>query len=78
MFQSFDNFGYACEADAVFKFKSRGIGIHHRRLGKHLKDKMDPLGIECKVLTNARRTSDEYIDQTLDFLKSIFKFRIEG
>ena len=32
-----------------------GIGIHHALFGKMLKEKMDPLGIECEVYPRSRR-----------------------
>ena len=46
-----------------------GIGIHHPRFGDFLKKKMDPLGIECRVETRVRRGSEEWVQQTMEFLK---------
>ena len=47
---------------------SQGIGIHHPRFGKALKEKMDELGIECEVHTGIRR-GDEWTKLTVDFVK---------
>lgn len=47
---------------------SQGIGIHHPRFGKALKEKMDQLGIECGVHTGIPR-GDEWIKLTVDFVK---------
>ena len=47
---------------------SQGIGIHHPRFGKALKEKMDQLSIECHVHTGIPR-GDEWITLTMDFVK---------
>lgn len=47
---------------------SQGIGIHHPRFGKALKEKMDELGIECAVHTGIPR-NDEWTKLTVDFVK---------
>jgi acetyl esterase/lipase len=47
---------------------SQGIGIHHPRFGKALKEKMDELGIECRVHTGIPR-GDEWTKLTVDFVK---------
>jgi acetyl esterase len=47
---------------------SQGVGIHHPRFGKALKEKMDELGIECKVRTGIPR-GDEWTKLTVDFVK---------
>ena len=47
---------------------SQGIGIHHPRFGKALKEKMDQLGIECHVHTGIPR-GDEWIKLSMDFVK---------
>jgi acetyl esterase len=57
---------YASEMDTPIT--SQGIGIHHPRFGKALKEKMDQLGIECHVYTGAGR-GDEWTTLTMDFLK---------
>jgi len=48
---------------------SQGIGIHHPRFGKALKEKMDPLGIECHVHTGVRRGTQEWVTLTMDFVR---------
>lgn len=48
---------------------SQGIGIHHPRFGKALKEKMDGLGIECEVHTGIPR-GDEWTKLTMAFVKS--------
>ena len=47
---------------------SQGVGIHHPRFGRALKEKMDELGIECEVHTGIRR-GDEWTKLTVDFVK---------
>ncbi len=47
---------------------SQGIGIHHPRFGKALKEKMDQLSIECHVHAGIPR-GDEWITLTMDFVK---------
>ena len=51
---------------------SRGIGIHHPRFGKALKEKMDPLGIECLVHPGLRRGTEDWVKLTMDFVKKHF------
>jgi acetyl esterase/lipase len=51
---------------------SQGVGIHHPKFGKVLKEKMDPLGIECQVHTGVRRGEDS-ARLTLDFIKKHLK-----
>ena len=51
---------------------SRGIGIHHARFGKMLKEHMDKLGIECTVLTRGSRGNGSSAEQTLAFIKKHF------
>jgi hypothetical protein len=46
---------------------SQGVGIHHPRFGKALKDKMDDLGIECEVHNGIPR-GDEWTKLTMDFV----------
>ena len=58
---------YASKAGAPVT--SQGVGIHHPRFGTHLKKKMDPLGIECRVETSSRRGSEQWVKQTMAFLK---------
>ena len=57
---------YASEMDTPIT--SQGIGIHHPRFGKALKEKMDELGIECRVHTGIPR-GDEWTKLTVDFVK---------
>lgn len=52
---------------------SRSIGIHHPRFGKALKDKMDPLGIECHVETGIRPGDARRSNLTLAFVKAHLK-----
>lgn len=47
---------------------SQGIGIHHPRFGKALKEKMDELGIECEVHPGVPR-GDQWEKLTVDFVK---------
>lgn len=49
---------------------SQGIGIHHPKFGKALKEKMDALGIECQVETGVR--GNEGAKLTMDFIKKHF------
>ena len=50
---------------------NQGVGIHHPRFGKVLKEKMDTLGIECQVHTRSdRRGADG--DLTIEFVKKHF------
>ena len=48
---------------------SRSIGIHHPRFGKALKDKMDRLGIDCRVETGIVRGDPRRAELTADFIK---------
>ena len=50
---------------------SQGIGIHHPRFGKALKEKMDELDIECEVHTGIPR-GDDWTRLTMDFVKKHF------
>ena len=50
---------------------SQGIGIHHPRFGKALKEKMDELDIECEVHTGIPR-GNEWTKLTVDFVKQAF------
>jgi hypothetical protein len=47
---------------------SQGIGIHHPRFGRALKEKMDPLGIECHVHTGVARGTPEWVNLTMEFV----------
>ena len=57
---------YASKLDTPIT--SQGIGIHHPRFGKALKEKMDELDIECEVHTGIPR-GDEWTKLTVDFVK---------
>jgi acetyl esterase/lipase len=57
---------YASEMDTPIT--SQGIGIHHPRFGKALKEKMDEVGVECHVHTGIPR-GDEWTKLTVDFVK---------
>jgi acetyl esterase len=52
--------------------RNQGVGIHHPRFAAALKERMDELGIECRIHTGMRRGSDEWAKLTLDFIKSHF------
>lgn len=58
---------YASQMDTPIT--SQGVGIHHPKFAQVLKDKMDPLGIECQIHTGVRRGSDEWTKLTMDFVK---------
>ncbi|MBW3598793.1 MAG: alpha/beta hydrolase [Planctomycetes bacterium] len=62
---------YASQMDTPIR--NQGIGIHHPRFGKVLKERMDDLGIECQVHTGVRRGSEEWTKLTLDFVKRHLK-----
>ncbi|MBW3540876.1 MAG: alpha/beta hydrolase [Planctomycetes bacterium] len=59
---------YASEMDTPIR--SQGIGIHHPRFGKVLKEKMNGLGIECRVNTGTSR--ERHAELTLQFVKKHF------
>ena len=48
---------------------SRSIGIHHPRFGKALKEKMDSLGIECRVESGIRPGDARRTKLTMAFVK---------
>jgi hypothetical protein len=50
-----------------------GIGIHHARFGKALKDKMDELGMRCIVIAGGRVLGDGDRVSQIDFLKQEFR-----
>lgn len=50
-----------------------GVGIHHARFGKALKEKMDPLGIECLVYAGGETLGGGERIWQIDFLKKNFK-----
>jgi acetyl esterase/lipase len=51
---------------------SMGIGIHHPRFGKALKDKMDSLKIPCEVVAGGQRVGGGMPTRVIDFLKEHF------
>ena len=51
----------------------QGVGIHHPRFGKVLKEKMDALGIECQVHTGIQKGGPDHTRLTMDFVKRHFK-----
>ncbi len=61
---------YASKMDTPIT--SQGIGIHHPKFGKVLKEELDKLDIQCQVHTAVRRGSDEWTKLTLDFIKGHF------
>jgi acetyl esterase len=52
---------------------SQGIGIHHAKFGKVLKEKMDALGIECQLHTGIQ--GNEGGKLTMDFIKKHFAMK---
>ena len=48
---------------------SQGVGIHHPRFGKVLKEKMDKLGITCRVKTGIGRGTANQTKLTMDFIR---------
>jgi hypothetical protein len=52
---------------------NQGVGIHHPKFGKVLKEKMDKLGIDCEVHTGVRRGNDEYTELVMTFIKKHLK-----
>ena len=61
---------YASQMDT--EITNQGIGIHHPRFGKVLKEKMDSLGIECTVETGVRRGDESSTKLMMDFIKRHF------
>ncbi|MBC8875366.1 MAG: alpha/beta hydrolase fold domain-containing protein [Planctomycetes bacterium] len=57
---------YASKMDTPIT--NQGIGIHHPKFGKALKEEMDKLGIECEVHTGIPR-GDEWVKLTVGFVK---------
>ena len=51
---------------------NQGIGIHHPKFGKLLKEQMDQLGIECQVHEGVNRNSDEWTQLTFEFVMKHF------
>ena len=51
---------------------SQGIGIHHPKFAKVLKERMDKLGIECQIHTGIRRGDTRWTTLTLGFVKKHF------
>lgn len=62
---------YASDFDTPIR--SQGIGIHHPRFGRLLKDQMDPLGIECRVVTGVDRNSRDFTSLTMNFIRRHFE-----
>lgn len=58
---------YRSKMDA--KITNQGIGIHHPRFGKVLKEKMDKLKIECVVKTGIQLGSEEWTALTMGFVR---------
>ena len=54
------------------KITNAGIGIHHARFGKVLKEKMDSLNIRCEVYAGAQVLGDGERVSPIDFLKQEF------
>lgn len=49
--------------------RNQGIGIHHPKFGKVLKERMDKLKIECRVITGIGRRGNNATKLTMDFIK---------
>jgi len=58
---------YSSEFDTPIR--TQGIGIHHPRFGKVLKERMDKLKIECQVKTGIGRRGTDSTKLTIDFIK---------
>lgn len=61
---------YASKMDTPIT--NQGIGIHHPKFGKVLKEKMDKLSIKCQVHTGVRRGSEDWATLVMVFLKEHF------
>lgn len=61
---------YASKMDTPIT--SQGIGIHHPKFAKVLKEQMEEFGIECQIHTGVRRGADEWTKLTMDFVKKHF------
>lgn len=64
---------YASDFDTPIR--NHGIGIHHPRFGRVLKEQMDELGIECRVETRVRRGQPEFSELTMDFIRQHLNLR---
>jgi len=64
---------YSSTMDA--KITGQGVGIHHPRFGKVLKDRMDALGIECQLKTGLQSGSEDWRALLLCFLKRHFQMK---
>lgn len=53
--------------------RNQGVGIHHPRFGKVLKERMDKLGIECRLKTGIGRGGENPNRLTIDFIKRHLK-----
>jgi hypothetical protein len=51
---------------------NQGVGIHHPKFGKVLKERMDKLGIECQVHTGISRGDESWTKLTFEFVKKHF------
>jgi acetyl esterase len=49
--------------------RTQGIGIHHPKFAQALKEKADPLGVECRIETGIRRGNEEWTNLTMSFIK---------
>jgi len=52
--------------------RDQGTGIHHPRFGKALKEKMDALGVECRLHTGIPKGGPDHTRLTMDFVKRQF------
>ena len=55
--------------------RDQGVGIHHPRFGKALREKMDALGVECQVHTGIQKGGPDHTKLTVDFVKRQFGMR---
>jgi acetyl esterase/lipase len=58
---------YASQMDT--RITNPGVGIHHPRFGEVLKEKMDDLGIECRVETGVGRGDGRFAQLVMPFLR---------
>lgn len=58
---------YASQMDT--RITNPGTGIHHPRFGEVLQEKMDDLGIECRVETGVGRGDERFAQLVMPFLR---------
>jgi acetyl esterase len=56
----------------------KGSGTHHPLFGKKLKERMDGVGVECRVETGVSYESQQWPKLAFEFIKEKFGMRTEG